>query len=1133
MRSVSRNTADKGVSEIIGTILIFAIGVSFFTSVLAWYVPVTGKANDSNFQAQTQSSLASLISQLESQSIPSGSVISQNIPMGISGELLNPATSTQLRFNNSGFSVNLSFDLKVGYKLIGNKEPSSVSNVVFNTYPQITGKGPVNSFYDKRNNNIYVTDFCSNSVSVINATSGTVIKNIYAGIEPWGIAYDNFTKDLYVTDFYSYYNSITKANFSTITVISTLNNSVVCTINTNGADQYLDSPTGIAFDNVQSSPNRFLLFISDYYHVPPPANAPPAPRPPGPAGPGPGQAYYVPSLTVLDPSNPNDPNVSHPSIITNRILTAAPAAGPAPPPGGPGPKPGPPPAGPASNLGVPQPFASQVFVYNYTPTDLISLNDLNDLDGAVIITEYYNNSLYILGDYNSSSSSIIPNFNYYIGGSSQFADPLGMAIDPQNGTLYVVDYNNNTTNAPIGPKPPQPPGPPPNTGNGQPVGPPPNPGPGRPPGPPTSKSYNGNITIVEPSLINGSLEVIGTIKVPLFEPTSIAYFNNTLYITDYEAFHNSTGQYDYSKLTLVNATTPSLNYTINTNGSQKLFLDPYQINYIPKLQKFIITMNGTNAIAIMNATPYSLHPVFKFYFTGLFNTPIAISGVSNYLFVADRSSDSVSVYSQSTNSVLHTYEVGLTPDAIAYVPVTATSGYVYVANNASNNLTLFTFTSGSMKFVKNIPTGPGSHPTGLLYDSINNYLYIMDTGNSKIALLSKPTNPTYSNPVWGKNFTLKSGTDPYGAALDPLKNIVLVTDFGSNTVQLISNGTCKNFTIAKPYSAPIAATFDPQNDEFYVANFGTDCVSIVSPSLINSQQPPAPALPPSFAVGQGPDGIAYDPYNGYIYVSNFYSNDSTLYNTQSSSVVDTIVTGGGPSGTYLGPNNGYVYISNYYSNQITVIEGGTIIFNSSTAAENLLENFASSGEITDSAYTQFIPQQEYIIQGGNLISYTPSSNNATAYLSLPLSLVGNVNSSAVRVNVVSITGQDQSISRNGGTQIRLLAASSLNNSYYLGQRILYTDFYHNSYYADVIGLNMTNLLITISSNYIQAWDNVLYSVFNNTKLVDRNAPSQWAFSSLPFTVIVSGNQLALEQTSASYSIHSVSIVYYQFQLEEL
>ncbi|MCL4479885.1 MAG: beta-propeller fold lactonase family protein [Candidatus Thermoplasmatota archaeon] len=1158
MKAIASGKKDSGVSEVIGTILIFAIGVSLFTTVVAWYVPSTGTANEANYQSSTESALATLISQLESQSIPAGSVISQNIPMGISGEFLNPATSTQLAYNSSGFYLNMSFDLKVGYDLIGNREPSSISNVVFNTFPSITGKGPTNSVYVKHNNDIYVTDFCSNSVSVINAANGTVMKNIYAGLEPWGITYDNYSKDIFVSDFYSYYNSVSGANFSTVTVISTITNSVVATINENGVCQYLDSPTGIAYDGVYGSPNYGLIYVSDYYHVPPPLGAPRPPHPPpgpaGPAGLGPGYAYYVPSVSVIDPSNY--------SILKSWVLTAAPAAGPAPPPGGPGPHgpgpgpaPGPGPKPPPSNLGVPEPFASQVMVYNYQNSDLMfSLlqggNNYGDLEGAVIITEYYNNSLFVMGNYKISPYNSTQNDNYYIGGSAEFADPLGMTIDPANGTIYVVDYNNNTTNSPIGPQPPgPPPAPPPAQNGGAPGhGPPPHRGPPGPPGQPTSKSYHGNITVVQPfengtalsnliSNITGltvdQLRVTGDIKVPLYEPTSISYFNKSLYITDYEPFYNSTGLYDFSKISVVNASNPIENYIINQNGSQKEFLDPFSINYVQELNDFVITVNGTNSVALMKSSPFTTHPQFKFYFTGILDTPISITGTSNYVFVADRSADTVSVYSDSLNTVIMNIRVGLSPDALAYVPISATSGYLYVANNASSNISVLNFNSntGHLSYFESISCGKASHPSGLLYDSLNGFVYIMGTGDSEIGII---TNANSATPSFKEFLQLPAGSDPYGAALDTNSNIVLVTNFGTGSVDLINNCSIVSNSVIKVGVGPIAAAFDPLNGLFYVANFASDTVSIVNPvGQTGSPAPPAPANEPTFNVGEGPDGIAYDPFNGYIYVADFYNNETTLYNTYTSSVVDSIVTGFGPSSTYLNPLTGYLYVSNYYSNQVTVIEGGTIYYNTTAAAQNILRTFSSSGELVDSGYTQFISPVEYIIQGGNLIKDNVDSNNSTAFLSLPISVVGSGSKAVARINVVNIYSNAKSISQNSGTQVKLLTETAENNSYYLGEKILYTDFYKNSYYADVVGLNLTGLTITLTSQYSVAWNNVLYSTFNNSHLVNKNAPDSWNFANLPFSVSVSGNQIVIQQTSKELSLHSVSIVYYQFDLEDL
>src|SRR5579863_7727669 len=62
------------------------------------------------------------------------------------------------------------------------------------------GSAPWAVAFDSANNELYVTNNGGNNVSVINATSGSVIKTIAVGKAPEEIAYDSANKELYVAN---------------------------------------------------------------------------------------------------------------------------------------------------------------------------------------------------------------------------------------------------------------------------------------------------------------------------------------------------------------------------------------------------------------------------------------------------------------------------------------------------------------------------------------------------------------------------------------------------------------------------------------------------------------------------------------------------------------------------------------------------------------------------------------------------------------------------------------------------------------------------------------------------------------------------------------------------------------------
>src|SRR2546428_1673005 len=70
-------------------------------------------------------------------------------------------------------------------------------------------------------------------------------------------------------------------------------------------------------------------------------------------------------------------------------------------------------------------------------------------------------------------------------------------------------------------------------------------------------------------------------------------------------------------------------------------------------------------------------------------------------------------------------------------------------------------------------------------------------------------------------------------------------------------------------------------------------------------------------VGNGPDGVAYDDGNGYVYVTNSYSNNVSV--VSGTNVVATTPVGSYPAGVAYDGGNGYVYVANTGSNTVSVI----------------------------------------------------------------------------------------------------------------------------------------------------------------------------------------------------------------------
>ncbi|MHB8360704.1 MAG: YncE family protein, partial [Thermoplasmataceae archaeon] len=84
----------------------------------------------------------------------------------------------------------------------------------------IVGSKPVGISYDPQNENMYVTNVCSNNISVINSTTNLIETSIIVGSKPVGISYDPQNANMYVTNACS--NNVSVINSTTNNVVTSI-----------------------------------------------------------------------------------------------------------------------------------------------------------------------------------------------------------------------------------------------------------------------------------------------------------------------------------------------------------------------------------------------------------------------------------------------------------------------------------------------------------------------------------------------------------------------------------------------------------------------------------------------------------------------------------------------------------------------------------------------------------------------------------------------------------------------------------------------------------------------------------------------------------------------------------------------
>src|SRR6266480_4336172 len=412
--------------------------------------------------------------------------------------------------------------------------------------------------------------------------------------------------------------------------------------------------------------------------------------------------------------------------------------------------------------------------------------------------------------------------------------------------------------------------------------------------------------------------VVGTLPVGN-QPYGVGYDSGNGYV--YVANYNS------NNVSMINGTTVVATVAVGTN----LFGVGYDIG-----SGFVYATNvNSNDVSVLSGTSVvATIPVG--------NTPVGVAynGGNGYIYVTNQYSNNVSVINGTT--VVASVAVGTLPVGVAY---DSGNGYVYVANYNSNTVSVISATL----VVTTIPVG--SLPIGVAYDDGNGYVYVANSVSNDLSVINGATVVA----------TVLVGNAPSGVAYDSGNGYIYVANNGANTVSVIAttrppgplflvtfietglpSGTSWSVTLDDLLnrSTTPTITFSGPNGtySFAVGRIRGDTAYYyaipASGSLAVNGTPVS--VPVSFTAdtrggtvvatvptGTYPLAVAYDSGNGYIYVTNQYSNNVSVIN--GTTVVASVAVGAYLFGVAYDDGNGYIYVANPGSNAVSVINGTAVV----------------------------------------------------------------------------------------------------------------------------------------------------------------------------------------------------------------
>ena len=302
---------------------------------------------------------------------------------------------------------------------------------------------------------------------------------------------------------------------------------------------------------------------------------------------------------------------------------------------------------------------------------------------------------------------------------------------------------------------------------------------------------------------------------------------------------------------------------------------------------------------------------------------------SELTFVANQSTNDLSGYSIKTNGALlalpnSPFAAGGSPNSVTVVP---SGRFIYVADVIPGGISGFSVDQHSV--VTPIPGSPFTADTGTAFvttDPSGRFLYALNcgavcsgSGPGEIQAFTIDQATGVLTPIVGAPFT--AGQFPYALAMEPTGHFAYVSNSGSGDVYTfaVDSQSGALTQVGLPVASgtfAISVTVDPWGQFAYVVNSGSNNVSAFSINFDGSLTAVAGS---PFAVGTFTTGVTVSHNAKYALVAAgrgvfVYSIDNTgaLH-----PVGGPVPAGTGPNGIAIDPNDAFVYVVNAGSNNVS------------------------------------------------------------------------------------------------------------------------------------------------------------------------------------------------------------------------
>lgn len=280
-------------------------------------------------------------------------------------------------------------------------------------------------------------------------------------------------------------------------------------------------------------------------------------------------------------------------------------------------------------------------------------------------------------------------------------------------------------------------------------------------------------------------------------------------------------------------------------------------------------------------------------------------------YVANASSNTVSVVDTGADAVLSTIAVGTSPNSVAFSP---DGTKAYVVNAGNKTVSVIAVSTASVTSTITV----GNTPYSVAFSPDGTKAYVTNFSSNTISVIAVATNTVTKS--------VSVGTGPYSVAFSPDGTKAYVANFTSSSVSVIAVATD---TVAKTVSVaggPVSVAFSPDGTKAYVALNTAKAVSVLTVST--------DTVAKTVGFGGNLNAVAFSPDGTKAYVTSGVTKTVYVLTVSTDTLAKSVPITAGALAVAFSPNGTKAYVTSNSSAIVTVMAVSTDTVTNTLAVGN-------------------------------------------------------------------------------------------------------------------------------------------------------------------------------------------------------